>query len=66
MANLFIYCILYNHVADYFKKMKKMLSKLYKSSSSTAFFKKALYKNVTPAFAVGKGQFSNRNVKLNA
>ena len=31
--------------------MKKTLSKLHKSSSSTAFIKKALYKNVTSTFA---------------
>ena len=43
-----------------------LLPKPHKSSSSTAFIKKALYKNVTPTFANIKGQFSNGNVKLNA
>ena len=46
--------------------MKKILSKLHKSSSSTAFTRKALYKNVMPTFAKVKGQFLNGNVKLNA
>ena len=46
--------------------MKKILSNLHKSSSSTAFIKKAPYKNVTPTFARVKGQFLNGNVKLNA
>ena len=66
MANLFIYRILHNHVANYSNKMEKILSKLHKSSSSTAFIKKALYKNVAPTFAKVKGQFLNGNVKLNA
>ena len=44
--------------------MKKTLSKLHKPSSSTAFIKKALYKNVTPTFAKVKWQFLNGNVKL--
>ena len=57
---------LYNHVADYSNKMKKILSKLHKSSSSTPFIKKALYQNVTPTFAKVKGKFLNGNVKLNA
>ena len=66
MANLFIYRISYNHVVNYSNKMKKILSKLRKSSSSRAFIKKALYKNVTPTFGKVKGQFLNGNVKLNA
>ena len=66
MANLFIYRILHNRVANYSNKMEKILSKLRKSSSSTAFIKKALYKNVTPTFTKVKGQFLNGNVKLNA
>ena len=45
--------------------MKKILSKLHKSSSSAAFIKKVLYKNVTPTFAKVKGQFLSGNVKLN-
>ena len=51
MANLFIYSILYNRVADFSNKMKKILSKLHKSSTSTVFIKKALHKNVTATFA---------------
>ena len=43
-----------------------ILSKLHKSSSSTAFITKSLYKNVAPTFTKVKGQFLNENVKLNA
>ena len=66
MVNLFIYCILYNCVANYSNKMKKILWKLHKSSCSTAFNKKALYNKVMPTFAKVKGQFLNVNLKLNA
>ena len=66
MANVFIYCILDNRVASYSNKMKKILSKLHKPSSRTAFIKNSLYKNVTPTFAKIKGQFLNGNAKLNA
>ena len=55
MANLFIYRFSYNHVVNYCNKMKKILSKLRKSSSSRAFIKKALFKNVTPTFGKVKG-----------
>ena len=64
MANLFICHILYNRVTKYFNKIKKTQSKLHKSSSSTAFINKALYKNVTPTFAKVKWQFLNGNLKL--
>ena len=55
MANLFIYCILYNRVVNYSNNIKKILSKLNKSSSSTAFIKKAQCKNVTPTFGKVNG-----------
>ena len=66
MVNLFIYCILYNCVANYSNKMKKILWKLHKSSCNTAFNKKALYNKVMPTFAKVKGQFLNVNLNLNA
>ena len=62
VANISIYCILYNHVANY-SNMIKILSKLYKSSSSTTFIQKTQYKNVMPTFAKVKGQLLNGNVK---
>ena len=65
MAYLFIYRILYNRVTSYSNKMKKILSR-HKLSSSTAFIKKALYKNVRTIFAKVKGQFLNGNLNLNA
>ena len=61
-----MYRIFYNHVANYTNKMKMILSKLHKSSSSTAFITKSLHKNVAPTFTKVKGQFLNENVKLNA
>ena len=66
MVNLYIYGILYNCVTNYSNKMKKLLSKLHKSSCSTAFIEKVLYNKVMPTFAKVKGQFLNVNVKLNA
>ena len=48
------------------KVIKKTIAKLHKSSSSVAFFKKALHNNITPTFAKIKGQFSNTNTKSNA
>ena len=57
MANLLIYNILYGRVATYYKKLKKTISKLHKSSSSVAFIKKALYNNILSTFAKIKGQF---------
>ena len=43
-----------------------ILSKLHKSSSSTAFITKSLHENVAPTFTKVKRQFLNENVKLNA
>ena len=65
MANLLVYCILYNRVVNYSNNIKQILSKLNKSSSTAAFIKKGQCKNVTPIFDKVKGQFLNGNAKLN-
>ena len=57
MTDLFIYHILYNRVVDYSNKMKKILSKLHKSASSTAFIKKSVFQNVTPTFIFNQLSF---------
>ena len=64
MANLLVYNILYKRVAINYNKLRKVISKLHKTSSSIAFIKEALYNNITPTFAKIKGQFlNNKTVK---
>ena len=66
MTNLLIYNISYGSVVTYCNKLKKIISKLHKLSSSVALIKKALHNNITPTFAKIKGQFLNINIKSNA
>ena len=59
MANLSIINILPNCVVDIFIKLKSITSKLHNTSASIACFKKPLFVDVLPKFAIVKGQFIN-------
>ena len=59
MVNLSIIDILYGRVADDDIKLKKIIAKLHKSSSSVAFIKKALSNDLVPTLAKVRGQFIN-------
>ena len=65
MANLLIIDVLYKRVAANYNKIKRIISKLQKSSSSVGFIKKSLFNNITPTFAKVNGQFINDNTKVN-
>ena len=65
MANLFIINVLYGRVATDYIKLKKIIAKLHKSSSSVAFVKKVLFNNLVSMFAKGRGQFVNGKIKTN-
>ena len=60
MANLSIINILPNRVADIYIKLKSITSKLHNTSVSIAFIKEGLCLDVTPKFAIAKGQFINK------
>ena len=66
MANSLVIDTLYNRVAANYNNLRKIISKLHKLSSSVGFIKKSLFNNITPTFAKVKGQFINKNTKLNA
>ena len=51
MPNLFIIDIICTRVAANYNKMRKLILKLRKSSSSVGFIKKSLFNNITPTFA---------------
>ena len=66
MANLLIICILSNHVTANYDKMRKIILKLHKLSSSVGFIKKSLFSNITPTFTKVQGQFKNNNTRTTA
>ena len=57
--------ILYERVTIDYIKLKKIIGKLHKSSSSVAFIEKALFNNLVPTFAKVRGQFINSKIKIN-
>ena len=61
MANLSIVKLLPKRVAELYKELKNITSKLHRTSGSIGFIKKALYNEVTPKFAQVKGNFININ-----
>ena len=66
ITNLSITKILPNSVANIYIKFKSITSKLYNTSASIAFIKKALFVNVIPKFATVKGKFINETDILTA
>ena len=66
MVNLSIINILPNRVADIYIKLKSTTSKLHNTSASIAFIKKPLFVDVTPKFAIVKGQFISETDSLTA
>ena len=64
MANLSLLNILPDRVAVHFIQLKRITSKMHKTSSSIAFIKKAIHNAVTPTFAKVKGQFINKKDQL--
>ena len=61
MANLSIVKLLPKRVAELYKELKNITSKLHRTSGSIGFIKKALHNEVTPKFAQVKGNFINVN-----
>ena len=61
MANLSIVKLLPKRVAELYKELKNITSKLHRTSGSIGFIKKALHNEVTPKFAQVKGNFININ-----
>ena len=67
MVNKTLINILHKRITEDYKKLRKVINKLHKSSSSISFIKKALYNNVIPTFAKVKGRFlGNTTVKNTA
>ena len=64
MANLSIINILRNGVANIYIKLKSITSKLYNTSVSIAFIKKALFVDAIIKFAMVKGQSINETDSL--
>ena len=64
MANLSLINILPDRVAVQYIQLKRIMSKMHRTSSSIAFIKKAIYNDITPVFAKVKGQFINKNNQL--
>ena len=64
MANLSIINILRNGVANIYIKLKSITSKLYNTSVSIEFIKKALFVDVITKFAMVKGQSINETDSL--
>ena len=56
--------ILYERVTVDYIKLKKIIGKLHKSSSSVAFIEKALFNNLVPTFTKVRGQFINNKIKI--
>ena len=61
MANLSIVKLLPKRVAELYKELKNITSKLHRTSGSIGFIKNALHNEVTPKFARVKGNFININ-----
>ena len=56
--------ILYECVTVDYIKLKKIIGKLHKSSSSVAFIEKALFNNLVPTFTKVRGRFINNKIKI--
>ena len=61
MANSTITYILPKRIADIYKDLNNVTSKLHRTAGSIGFIKKALYNDITPKFAQVKGNFVNNN-----
>ena len=59
MASLSIVKLLPKCVAELYKELENVTSKLYHTSGSIGFIKKALHNKVTPKFTQVKGNFIN-------
>ena len=63
MANLSLIEYLPNRVAEHYHLLRKLTSKLHKTSASIGFLQTALYQRVTPNFVKIKGQFIDKRLK---
>ena len=61
MANVSIVKLLPKRVAELYKELKNITSKLHRISGSIGFIKKAFHNEVKPKFAQVKGNFININ-----
>ena len=61
IANLPIIKRLPKRIAELYKELKNITSKLHRTAGSIGFIKKALHHEVTPKFAQVKGNFINVN-----
>ena len=61
IANLSIIKRLPKRIAELYKELKNITSKLHRTAGSIGFIKKALHHEVTPKFTQVKGNFINVN-----